>query len=103
MAAEFIKSKQIRRVVSAVTQDGVLRGEVCSYSRGGEVTEPYNCSRLPVTQVDAKTYRAVVELKQVRKGATVLQWTAASMDLSNGTPVIDSMTAKDRKPFRWRL
>lgn len=103
MAVEFIKSKQIRRVVSAVTEDGVLRGEVCSYSRGGEVTEPSNCSRLPVTQVDAKTYRAVVELKQVRKGATVLQWTAASMDLSNGTPVIDSMTAKDRKPFRWRL
>ncbi|QIK75944.1 hypothetical protein [Nocardioides piscis] len=64
---------------------------------------PYNCSKLPVTQVDAKTYSAVVNLKQVKKGAKVLQWTALSMDLSSRSPVMDSMTAMNRKPFRWRL
>ncbi len=103
MTAEFIKSKRIRRVVSVVTEDGVLRSEVCSYSRGEAFTEPYNCSRLPVTQVEAKTYRAVVELKQVKEGVKVPQWTAASMDLSSGSPVMDSMTARNGKPFRWRL
>ena len=58
MAAEFIKSKRIWRVVMVATEDGVLRSEACSYSRGEEYAKPYNCSKLPVTQVDAKTYRA---------------------------------------------
>jgi len=103
MAVEFIKNKRIWRIVRVATTDGVLGSDVCSYSRSGEVIEPYDCSTLPVTQVDATTYRTVVELRQVKKGAKVLQWTAGSMDFSGGTPVVDSLTAKDRRPFRWRL
>ncbi|MCY7402616.1 MAG: hypothetical protein LH477_16975 [Nocardioides sp.] len=103
MSAQFIKNKRIWRVVRVVTEDSVLRSEVCSYSRGPEFSGPRNCSRLPVTQVDGKTYRAVVKLKQIKEGAKVLQWTAASMDLSNGDPVSDWLTARNREPFRWRL
>lgn len=90
-------------MVGVATENGVLRSEVCSYSRGAELTGPHNCSRLPVTQVDAKTYRTVVKLKQVKDGAKVLQWTAGSIDLSNGVPVSDWLTATNREPFRWRL
>jgi hypothetical protein len=103
LAAEFIKNKRIWRVVRVVREDGILRGEVCTYTRGEESTEPYNCSTLPVAQVDAKTYRTVVKLNQVKRDAEVLQWTASSMDLSNGTPVMDSLTANNGKPFRWWL
>lgn len=103
MSVQFIKNKRTWRVVEVGTEDGVLRSEVCSYSRGQEFTEPYDCSMLPVTRVDAVTYRAVVELDQVRKGAKVLEWTARSLDLSSGSPVSDYLTAKSREPFRWRL
>jgi hypothetical protein len=103
MSARFIRNERTWRVVRVVTEEGVLRSEVCSYSRGPALSGPRNCSRVPVTQVDAKTYRAVVELEQVKEGATVLRWTAASMDLSNGDPVSDWLTAKDRGAFRWRL
>ncbi|WP_114423488.1 hypothetical protein [Nocardioides houyundeii] len=103
MSVQFIKNKRIWRVVEVVTEDGVLRSEVCSHSRGPEFTEPYDCSSLPVTRVDAKTYRAVVQLDQVKTGAKVMKWTAWSMDLNSGSPVSDSMTAKNRDPFRWRL
>jgi hypothetical protein len=103
LAASFVKSKGIRRVVSVVTKDGVLRSEVCSHSTGPELSGPRNCSRLPVTRVDATTYRTVVRLAQVKEGAEVLRWTAASMDLSGGSPVMDSMAAKNSTPFRWRL
>lgn len=99
----FVKSARTWRVVRVGTEDGVLSGQVCSYARGPESSGPRNCSSLPATQVDAKTYRAVVELEQVKEGAKVLQWTAASMDLSSGSPVTDWVTAKDREPFRWRL
>lgn len=103
MSVQFIKNKRIWRVVEVVTEDGVLRSEVCSHSRGPEFIEPYDCSSLPVTRVDAKSYRAVVKLDHVKKGAQVLKWTARSIDLSSGSPVSDSMTAKNREPFRWRL
>lgn len=103
MSAYFTRNKRIWRVVRVAMEDGVLRSEVCSYSRGEEFTGPRNCSRLPVAQVDARTYRTVVKLKQVKEGAKVLQWTAGSMDLSNGDPVSDWLTAKNREPFRWRL
>ena len=103
LRVEFGQSTRISRVVKVVTQDGALRGEVCSDSRGQEFVEPYDCRRLPVTQVDATTYRTVVKLEHVKKGAEVLRWTAGSMDLSQGMPVMDSMAAKDRGPFRWRL
>lgn len=103
MSVQFIKSTRIWRVVEVVTEDGVLRSEVCSQSRGPEFIEPRDCSSLPVTRVDARTYRAVVKLDLVKKGAKVLKWTARSMDLSSGSPVSDSMTAKNREPFRWRL
>ncbi|QSR30465.1 hypothetical protein CFI00_08095 [Nocardioides sp. S5] len=103
MSVQFIKNTRVWRVVEVVREDGGLRGEVCSHSRGPEVTDPYDCSALPVTRVDARTYRAVVELDQVRKGAKVLRWTARTMDLTSGSPVSDSMTAENREPFRWRL
>ena len=103
LEASFVKSERIRRVVSVATKDGVLRSEVCSHSTGGGSIEPYNCSRLPVTRVDATTYRTVVRLEQVKEDAEVLRWTAASMDLSSGSPVMDSMAAKNGTPFRWRL
>ncbi len=73
MSATFIKTNRIQRVVDIVTEDGVLRGEVCSHSSGEGVTEPFDCSRVPVTRVDARTYSAVVRLTQVKGGATVLQ------------------------------
>jgi hypothetical protein len=103
MRLEFIKDKRVSRAVEIVTADGVLRGEVCSNSRGRKLVEPYDCSSLPVTRVDATTYRALVRRKQVKEGAPVLTWTAASMDLSNGSPVSDQLTARYGKPFRWRL
>jgi hypothetical protein len=103
MRLEFIKDKRVSRAVEIVTADGVLRGDVCSNSRGRKLVEPYDCNSLPVTQVDATTYRALVKRKQVKEGATVLKWTAASMDLSNGSPVSDQLTARNGKPFRWRL
>jgi hypothetical protein len=103
MRVTFIKDKRTSRVVTVVTEDGVLRAEVCSNSRGRKLVEPYDCSSLPVTQVDATTYRALVKRKQVKEGATVLKWTAASIDLSNGYPVSDQLTAKNGEPFRWRL
>ncbi len=100
---EFIKNKRIRRVVTVATEDGALRSEVCSNSTGPKFIEPYDCSSLLVTQVDATTYRALVKRKQIKKGAKVLKWTAASIDLSNGDPVSDRLTARDGEPFRWRL
>ena len=103
MRVTFIKNKRTSRMVTVLTEDGVLRGEVCSNSRGRKLVEPYDCSSLPVTQVDATTYRALVKRKQVKEGATVLKWTAASMDLSNGSPVSDQLTASKGEPFRWRL
>lgn len=103
MSVQFVESKRIWRTVEVATEDGVLHGEVCSHSRGPSPTEPHDCSSLPVTQVDAKTYRVVVTLEQVKEGAEVLRWTARSMDLSSGSPVSDSLTAKNGAPFRWRL
>jgi hypothetical protein len=103
MRVTFIKDKRTSRVVTVVTEDGVLRAEVCSNSRGRKLVEPYDCSSLPVTQVDATTYRAMVKRTQVKEGATVLKWSAASMDLSNGFPVSDQLTARNGEPFRWRL
>lgn len=103
MSARFIENKRVWRVVRVFNRDGALRSEVCSYSRDSEFSGPRNCSRLPVTRVDATTYRAVVRLKQVREGAEVLQWTAGSIDLSNGSPVSDQLTARNGEPFRWRL
>lgn len=100
MAVEFVRTRRSSRVVSVARVDGVLRGQVCSRARTGKSA---SCSRLPVTQVDDTTYRTVVRLAQVDKGATVLRWTASSLDLSSGSPVLDSMTAKHRRPFRWRL
>ncbi len=103
MRVDFIKDKRVSRAVKVVTEDGVLRGEVCSNSRGQKLIEPYDCSSLPVTRVDAKTYRAVVKVDQVRKGAKVLKWSAWSMDLNSGSPVSDQLTSRNREPFRWRL
>lgn len=103
MSVYFTMDKRVRRVVEVVTEDGVLRGEVCSHSRGRASVEPYDCSDLPVSRVDARTYRAVVGLDQVKDGAEVLRWTASSLDLSRGSPVSDWVTARDRGPFRWRL
>lgn len=103
MSVKFIKDNRIWRIVEVAAEDGVLRGEVCSHSRGPKSFEPYDCSSLPVTQVDATTYRALVMRKQVKERATVLEWTATSIDLSNGFPVSDQLTAKDGEPFRWRL
>lgn len=103
MRVDFIKDKRVSRVVEVVTEDGVLRGQVCSNSRGRKLIAPYDCSSLPVTRVDSTTYRAVVKLDQVRKGAKVLKWRAWSMDLSSGSPVSDQLAARNREPFRWRL
>lgn len=100
---EFITSKRIRRAVTVATEDGALRSVVCTNSTDPKYIEPYNCSSLPVTQVDATTYRAVVKRTQIKEGATVLRWTAASIDLSNGDPVSDWLTARNGEPFRWRL
>ena len=102
MTAQFIKDRRTRRMVRVVTEDGDLRGEVCSDTTG-DSTGPHSCSRLPVTQVDATTYCAVVTRRQIKKGAKALQWTAWSIDLSNGDPVSDWLTASNREPFRWRL
>jgi hypothetical protein len=103
LSARFTRSKRAWRIVEVATKDGVLGSTVCSHSRGPDFVEPYDCSSLPVAQVDATTYRTVVELGQIKERAEVLRWTAWSMDLSNGDPVSDSLTAKDQKPFRWRL
>jgi hypothetical protein len=100
LAVEFVRTRRSSRVVSVARVDGVLRGQVCSRARTGKSV---SCSTLPVTQVDATTFRTVVRLAQVDKGAGVLRWTASSLDLSNGSPVRDSVTAKNRRPFRWRL
>ena len=102
MTVEFVESKRVWRIVRVATEDGVLRGEVCSHPRRSSIG-PHDCSSLPVTQVDAKTYRVVVQLEQVKEGAEVLRWTAGSLDISSGSPVGDSLTAKNRAPFRWRL
>ena len=103
MRVGFIKDKRVSRVVEVFTQDGVLRGQVCSSARGRNPIDPYDCSSLPVARVDARTYRAVVRLDQVKKGAAVLRWSASSMDLSSGSPVSDQLTARNGEPFRWRL
>lgn len=102
MTAQFVKDRRTRRMVRVTTQDGDLRGEVCS-DTSGDSTGPHSCRMLPVTQVDATTYRVVVALEQIKKGAKVLRWTAWSMDLSNGDPVSDWLPATTREPFRWRL
>jgi hypothetical protein len=102
MSVEFIRSERILRVVTIDTKDGALRGRVCSSSTGTTPVKP-DCSRLPVTRVDATTYRTVVGRGQLRRGAEVLRWTASSMDLSQGQPVSDQLTAANRQPFRWRL
>lgn len=102
MAAQFIKNQRTSRVVRVVTRDGNLSGEVCSDIKGDQAG-PRKCRSLPVTQVDEKTYRVTVKLKQIKKGAEVLRWTAWSIDLSNGDPVSDWVTAKNRRPHRWRL
>lgn len=102
MSVKFVKSKRIWRIVQVATEDGVLRGEVCSHPRRASIG-PHDCSGLPVTQVDAKTYRVVVQVEQVKEGTETLRWTAGSLDISGGSPVSDTLTAKNRAPFRWRL
>ncbi len=102
MAAEFIKNTKIWRVVRVNTVDGVLGSEVCSYSRREQVPEPYNCTPLAVTQVNATTYRVVVKVKQVKKAAKVLAWTAGTITYDGIEPLVDVMRANN-KPFRWRL
>lgn len=103
MWVEFIKNERTRRVVKVATVDGVLRGEVCSSSRAPKFTQSYDCSPLAVAQLDPTTYRALVKRKQVKEGATVLKWTASSIDLRSGDPVSDQLTARNGEPFRWRL
>ena len=103
MQVEFIKDERTRRVVKMSTHDGVLRGEVCSSSRAPKFTESYGCGPVVVAQLDATTYRARVKRKQVKKGATTLQWTASTIDLTSGDPVSDRLTAGNGKPFRWGL
>jgi hypothetical protein len=66
--------------IEVATDGAVVRGEICSGS-GPELIEPYDCSSLAVTQVDGTTYRALVKRKQVKKGATVLKWTAGRLRL----------------------
>lgn len=101
LSVQFVTDRRSSRVVTIFTDREVLRGSFCHVStddnRGRE------CRRLPVVKVDDTTYRTVVGLPRIEKDATVLRWTASSLDISNGDPVIDSLTAGNGKPFRWRL
>ena len=102
LSVQFVKNARTLRVASIFTKDGDLRGEICSHTTG-DAGGQHSCRRLQVTRVDARTYRTSVRLTQVKKGATLLRWTASSMDISNGDPVSDQLTAKGGEPFRWRL
>ena len=103
MRVAFIRNKRIWRVVEVATDGGVLRGEICSGSRGPELIEPYDCSSLPVTQVDGTTYRALVKRKQVKKGATVLKWTAGRLRLySNRCTMVRSTPVRNGSRLRRR-
>ena len=103
LRVQFLKGTQIRREVGITTHDGVLRGEVCQDPGDDDHGAPGPCRRVRVTRVDATTYRAVVRLDHIEPGARVLRWTASSLDISNGYPVSDRITAPDSRPFRWRL
>lgn len=102
VGVDFVKNERTQRSVKISTVDGALVADVCSYDLRKQVPEPSNCSPVTVTQVDATTYRAVVKLKQIKKGAKVLQWYASALDLA-GSMTIDPMGHGYKKPYRWKL
>jgi hypothetical protein len=102
IGVDFVKNKKTQRSVKISTVDGQLVADVCTYDLRQQVPEPTNCSPVPVTQLDATTYRAVVKLKQVKKGAKVLEWYASALDLNAGVAV-DPMGPGFTKPYRWKL
>jgi hypothetical protein len=102
LTAQFIKDRRTSQLVKIFMREGDLRGKVCTETKG-DLTRLHDCHTLPVTQVDAKTYRTVVKRDRIKKDASVLHWIAWSLDLSSGDPVSDVLTAMDGKPFRWQL
>lgn len=103
LAVDFVKSKRTIRAVRIHTVDGVLQGDVCSYDRRKRIPLPQNCSPVAVAQVDATTYRAEVALKQLKKGARVLQWRAGAAVFGGGPATIDMLVPEKGTYFRWRL
>ncbi|NYE37546.1 hypothetical protein F4692_002679 [Nocardioides cavernae] len=102
LSVHFVTGRRTSRVVTISTIDGRLRGSICSDTTD-DFRGPRACRRAPVAQVGETSYRAAVGLARIEEDATVLRWTARSMDLSGGDPVSDHVTASNRKPLRWQL
>lgn len=102
LSVHFVTGRRTSRVVTISTVDGELRGAICSDS-ADDARGLRDCRRLPVTEVDGTAYRVAVGLARIKKGATVLRWSASSLDIRGGQPVSDWLRTEDRKPFRWRL
>lgn len=94
-----VRDERTSERVRISTANGQLRSTVCTQS-SRPVVRIHDCQRLPVTQVDATTYRTVVKQDRVVDDAGTLRWLAQSMDLSNGTPVSDLLD-RDGAPFTW--
>ncbi|WP_110180760.1 hypothetical protein [Nocardioides solisilvae] len=104
MGVSFHTQKKRLRSVEISARDGAYEGRICTYDmREEELPPATNCSSVPVTAVDARTFRAEVRLKKVKKGAKVLRWSASAFSLASGSPAVDPLGRGFDKPFTWRL
>lgn len=102
MGVIFHRGKGIFRGAEITSRDGVLEADICTYdTRKEQVPTPKNCSSVRLTQVDGKTFRMLVKVKQVKKGATVLKWHASAFSVTS--MAVDPLGHGARKPYTWRL
>lgn len=97
----FNRSKDILRGAEITARDGVLEANICTYDQREQVPEPRGCSTLSFSQLDARTFRMVVPVKKIKKGATVLRWHASAFTAA--PMAVDPLGPGYRKPFTWRL
>lgn len=97
----FNRTEHILRGAEITARDGVLRADICSYDARQEVPERTGCSRLSLAQVDGRTFRMVVPVRKIKKGATVLRWHASAFTVD--PMAVDPLGPGYRKPYTWQL
>ncbi len=99
LGVDFQVTKRTVRSVRVFVRRGELRSTVCSYDSRQDLPTPTKCSRLPVTQVDGKTFRATVKRNQIKKRAKVLKWRASAYEFA--AAAVDPV-GTGKRPYRWR-
>lgn len=100
-----VSSKALRSPAIRSTGSRVY-GEICSY-KAPRYAKATKCSRVKVARVSSTSYRMVVPLAKIRKGARTLAWRASSLALTGvagcGNLCVDGVGNKGAKYYRWRL